>query len=231
MVLEILLALDADWFAGPIGYVGLLTVPLVGGVFPMLLVAAARRKGEYVPARILGLIGRPVTVAVVGGLFLTAVFLHGMVIWQEPLARAAALVVGIATVGLVVRLVLTGRFRPRSIVEVRLDDAGHGWVSVTSDGREVQPARPYPGAIVRGRPVQPVTIRLEPGHARELRIWSHQVSAEGWSSIVPAGVTIIGANGHSPRVVEPSKTDPLLFPFDGSPVEVTVRIQPVEGTV
>lgn len=243
VVLEILLALDADWFAGPIGYIGVLAVPLVGGVFPMLLVAAARRKGEYVPGRVLRLIGRPATVAIIGGIFLAGVFLHGLVIWQEPVPRLAAIVVGVLTTALAVRLLVTGRFKPRSIIELRLDEAGGGSVSVTSDGRRVQPEQPMPGLTGRGRPIQPVTIRLDPGRARELRIWSHQVSADGWSSVVPAGATIAraddhegfsdpeGAGGAPPGEVEASATDPVIVPLDGTVVQVTVRLRPSEGTV
>jgi hypothetical protein len=242
VVLEILLALDADWFAGPIGYVGVLAVPLVGGVFPMLLVAAARRKGEYVPGRILGLIGQPVTVVVIGGIFLAGVFLHGLVIWQEPVPRIAAILVGVLTVALVLRLFVAGRFRPRSIVEVRLDETGRGSVSVTSEGRQVQTEQAVPGSAGRGHPLRSVTVALEPGGARELRIWSHQVSADGWSSAVPARTTIVrardgegdpdfeSARGAAAQEVEPSATDPILVPLDGTPVHVTVQLQPSEGT-
>ena len=59
LVLEFLLFTDQDWFAGPIALVGVLTIPLLGGVFPMLLVIAARRRGEYVPGSVIGVIGHP----------------------------------------------------------------------------------------------------------------------------------------------------------------------------
>ena len=44
-----MLAAGSQSFAGPLGYVGALTIPLLGGLFPMLLVVASRRRGELVP--------------------------------------------------------------------------------------------------------------------------------------------------------------------------------------
>jgi amino acid permease len=233
IVLEVLLALDADWFAGPVGYVGVLAVPLVGGVFPMLLVAAARRKGEYVPGRVIRLVGHPATVVVVGGVFLTGVFVHGLVIWQEPIARVAALAVGVLTVVLVVRLVATGRFRPRSIIELRLDEPRRGTMSITSDGRAMLTGQPLI-VVGQGRQMQPVSVDLAAGPVRELRIWSHQVSADGWSSPIPARATIEGGldgTAAASQVADTGSQGPAVFPLDGRAVRVTVELYPPETTV
>lgn len=230
IVLEILLAIDADWFAGPVGYVGVLAVPLVGGVFPVLLVAAARRKGEYVPGRVVRLLGHPATVAVVGGIFLAGVFLHGLVIWQEPAARVAALAVGVLTVALVLRLIATGRFRRRSIIELRLDEPGRGVMNVTTEGRAVVTGQPLVLAG-HGRPIQPVSVDLAAGPARELRIWSHQVSADGWSTSIPARATVDGGfegEDSATRIPDKMSSDPMVFPLDGRPVRVSVQLFPPE---
>jgi amino acid permease len=235
VVLEVLLALDADWFAGPIGYVGVLAVPLVAGVFPMLLLAAARRKGEYVPAAVIGFIGRPVTVAVVGAVFLAGVFLHALVIWDEPAARVAALAAGVLTVALIGRLIRTRRFRPRSVIELRLDDGGSAFVSVTTDGRGVVTDRAVSGVVGPGQLSEPVTVDLEPSEARELRIWSHRVTADRWSSPVPVSATVTaggeaGGPEGTPRGATqthaPTGTDALLVPLDGRATEVTLRVLP-----
>jgi hypothetical protein len=228
LVLEILLALDADWFAGPVGYVGVLAVPLVGGVFPVLLVAAARRKGEYVPGRVVRLLGHPATVVIVGAIFLTGVFLHGLVIWQEPVARVAALAVGVLTVALIIRLIVTGRFRPRSIIELRLDEPGRGVLNVTSDGHAVVAGQ---GLIVTsaGRLTEPVSIDLAAGRARELRVWSHQVAADGWSSQIPATTTIDGEPGRADAAattLETRSPEAAVFPLEGRAIHVTVQLSP-----
>ena len=230
VVLELLLLVDADWFAGPIGYVGVLAVPLVGGVFPMLLVAAARRKGEYVPGQVVRLIGHPLTVGVLCGLFLTGVFLHGLVIWEDPVARVLALFVGAATVGLILWLIRSDRFRARSVIEVRLDERGRGSISVTSDGQAlVEEQRITDGAGARKG--APIVVTLEPSAARELRIWSHRVTADGWSFPIPVTATIAGRDDQAvpTRTVGAKSPDPILVPLEGSPAVVTMALEPVDA--
>src|SRR4029079_4560272 len=77
---------------------------------------------------------------------------------------------------------------------LRLDEPGRGVLNVTSDGHAVVAGR---GFIVTsaGRLTEPVSIDLAAGRARELRVWSHQVAADGWSSPIPARTTIDGEPG------------------------------------
>jgi hypothetical protein len=230
-VLEVLLVLDADWFAGPIGYVGVLAVPLVGGVFPLLLVAAARRKGEYVPGQVVRLLGHPVTVAALSILFLAGVFLHGIVIWQEPVARGAAIAVGLATIALIARVVRSGRFRPRSIIEIRLADAGRASLSVTTDGRSIVADKPLRASGGHAGLPAPVTVPLPPSDAREVRIWSHRVTADGWSTAVPSSASVVdrdGAGAGDSRTVAAGTIDPILIPIDAAGADVTVTLHPPE---
>ena len=98
---------------------GVLTVPLLGGIFPMLLVLAARRRGEYVPGTVIGILGHPVTVAVVCAIFLAGIVLHGLVIWTDPIERAAALVVAGLTVALLVWILRGPAFRRTAAIEIR----------------------------------------------------------------------------------------------------------------
>lgn len=227
VVLEVLLALDADWFAGPIGYVGVLAVPLVGGVFPMLLVAAARRKGEYVPSQVLGFLGHPITVVVVGGLFLVGIFLHGLTIWQEPAPRLAALAVGVLSLALIVRLLRGGRFKPRTVIELRLDGRGRGTLNVTSDGRAVISDM----SISAGRNLDGVSVSLPAGPAQELRIWGHQVSSDGWSTPIPGTASIKsqtpdGRGTLAEVALQAAPDDPGIIRVDGGALEVSVQLAP-----
>ena len=85
LILEYLLFTDQDWFARTGRAVGVLTVPLLGGIFPMLLVLAARRRGEYVPGSVIGVIGHPVTVPRwCAPSSSAAIVLHALVIWTDP---------------------------------------------------------------------------------------------------------------------------------------------------
>ena len=49
-LVALMLFLNLGSFTGPLSLVGALVVPLLGGVFPMLILASARRRGERVPA-------------------------------------------------------------------------------------------------------------------------------------------------------------------------------------
>ncbi len=50
VIVAVLLQADGISFTEPLNIVGTLTLPLLGGVFPMLLLVAARRRGERLPA-------------------------------------------------------------------------------------------------------------------------------------------------------------------------------------
>jgi hypothetical protein len=209
-VLEYLLLTDQDWFARPVAVVGVLTVPLLGGIFPMLLVLAARRRGEYVPGTTIGLIGHPITVAVVSVVFLTGIVLHGLVIWTNPMERAAALAVAALTVVLVGWILRGPSFRKAATIEVR--DAQRGAatapaLSVVVAGRsratsvEVEHADGTTalrdtGDAPRLSGLRRATFALAAHPARDLKVWVHRVSADGESVILPASVEV--GSGSSP---------------------------------
>ena len=54
LVVEVLLSRGSISFTGPLNLVGTLTLPLLAGVFPMLLLVAARRRGDRLPGRMIG---------------------------------------------------------------------------------------------------------------------------------------------------------------------------------
>ena len=136
LLVEWLLATGRASFAAPLSFLGTLTIPLVGGIFPVLMLVASRRKGEYVPANVVRLLGHPVAVAVVIAVYLGGILAHGLVIWEGPLERAAALLVSAVMVGLMLVLVRRGVFEPRASIEVRADQARGDRVDVdvTADG-------------------------------------------------------------------------------------------------
>ena len=92
---EWLIAADVS-FADPIGVLGVLAYSVLGGMLPALLLLASRRKGEYVPAIVVRLVGHPLVLASLYVLFAASFVLHGLVIWEDPLQRLAALSVGAA---------------------------------------------------------------------------------------------------------------------------------------
>ncbi|HEX7586969.1 MAG TPA: hypothetical protein VF478_01520, partial [Anaerolineae bacterium] len=59
VVTALLLLTGQESFAAPLSFLGTLAVPLLVGIFPVLLLAASRQKGEYVPAAFFEWLGHP----------------------------------------------------------------------------------------------------------------------------------------------------------------------------
>ncbi|HEX6654007.1 MAG TPA: aromatic amino acid transport family protein [Thermoleophilaceae bacterium] len=194
-----LVAADRESFTDPLGYAGALTVPLVGGVMPMVLIVASRRRGDQVPPVVPRLIGNPLVAALVAGLFMAAVLLHGLVIWDEPLAQAAALAVAVVMAAAVAGAWRLGAFRPRTVIELRREpERDLGVVRVAAAGRELSTA-----VALDGRPgttgpfeqfsrVGSVEVDLPPGTPDEVHVWAHRVSTDGESEDVPVTVSVSG---------------------------------------
>jgi hypothetical protein len=124
-------------FAGLLGFIGVIVVSLVGGIFPVLLLISSRRKGEYVPAAVHRLLGHPVLLGGLYLLFLGNLLLHGLVIWKAPWLRAGAVLVAAGVVAMTVRMVRNGAFSRRVTIELRQDQgAGQAFFTVTANGRE-----------------------------------------------------------------------------------------------
>jgi amino acid permease len=185
-----LVATGRESFAGPLGYVGALTVPLLAGVMPMVLVVGSRRRGERVPPNV-ALVGNPVVAALIAALFLCGVLVQGLVIWDAPAAQAAALVAVLATVVAVIGAWRAGSFRARTVVELRREPEGdRGYLAVTARGRAVSPDVWLDGEQAATGPfrhfsrLREVVISL-PGRApHEVHVWAHRLSPEGDSELI-----------------------------------------------
>jgi hypothetical protein len=123
LLTEWLLVKRLESFSQVVGFVGVVAVPVVAGVFPVLLLFASRRKGEHVPGFVLRFLAHPV---VVGAIYLVSVgmlFLHGLLIWQNSFQRAIALLVGIVVLGTTALMARQGAFARRLVIEIRHDAA------------------------------------------------------------------------------------------------------------
>ncbi len=206
LILEFLLFTDQDWFAGPVALVGVLTIPLLGGVFPMLLVLAARRRGEYVPGSVIGVIGHPMTAAVVSAIFLGAIVLHATVIWTDPFLQALAGGVALLTAGLIVWILRGPAFRRAISIEIR--DAERG-ASVDPAYSVVVAGRPgvadvrletaagdsqatATGGALRVAGLRSATFTLASPGADDLRVWAHRVTSDGDSLPLTGNVDVDG---------------------------------------
>src|SRR5213082_2426799 len=135
LLVEWLLVNKLESFSQVVGFVGVIAVSVMAGVFPFLLLLASRRKGENVPGFVLPFLAHPL---VVGGIYLVAVgilFLHGLFIWQDALQRMMALLVGVVVLAVTYLMVRKGTFARRLVIEVRQEPEaakqGNGTFTVT----------------------------------------------------------------------------------------------------
>jgi amino acid permease len=215
VLVEWLIATGRASFAAPLGLVGTLTLPLLGGIFPMLLLAASRRRGEYVPQSTVGVLAGPAAIAGVAVVFFAAIIVQGFVVWQRPGERVLAAVAAGLMLVVVWLAWRRGSFRSRSVIEVRREASGAGMLTVTACGRpahaSIRVAENGSQREVRGSEsrldrfdaVRWASFELPPSDARQLKVWVHGVTPEGDSEPIAAIVSLQpAADGEGTRVGE-----------------------------
>jgi hypothetical protein len=198
VVLEWLILSGRESFTGAIGYLGALIVPILAGVIPMLMLAASRRRGAYVPGVVVRVIGHPAMIVGVATIYLVAVLIHGLVIWPGPAERFAAVAASALTLIVALLAIRRGSLQRRAILEIRADERSHGRVTCTltvaGDTVPIDLAveRPTPeraapaGPVDRGdagrlHGLRAITLSVPDG-LPPLEIWAHRVDATGDST-------------------------------------------------
>jgi hypothetical protein len=120
-LVEWLLLTDRASFTGAIGFVNSVTGPALSGIFPILLLAASRRTGDYVPGTIWGFLNHPFVAAALYSLFTATMFAYALVLWDDVAPRIVAGASGLVLLGMTARSVLGGAFRAQLVVELRTD--------------------------------------------------------------------------------------------------------------
>jgi hypothetical protein len=201
---EAMLLTGSASFAGVLGFGGVIANSLTSGIFPVLLLVASRRKGDYEPGTVYRLIGHPVFTASVYALSVANLFVHGLVIYRDPWTRGCALLFGTVVLVITIRMARAGAFSRRSVIELRQDmrQAGAGLLTVMSDGRPLttevtltlsegdETSRSSAVKIPALSKLRTVIVRLPAGRARELKVWVHRVTTDGTSESVPALVEV-----------------------------------------
>jgi amino acid permease len=239
---EWLLLTGIDSFSRPLAVIGVIVVALLGGAFPVLLLASSRRKGDRVPRGRLGVLAHPLILTVVYVLAVGGMFVHGLVIWDNPIERGAALAAGLCTLGLTASVAWRGGFTPRLVAELRRNGTSgdSGAFGITATGRPFGAAvrllyshgdkhsMTHGGDILALRSLSSVVFEFPVVRARELKVWVHSVSRDGYSEAWPARVELVDAAGAS-KVLEPMPGDgQRLTAIDGAPIRVTVSF-PAQG--
>jgi hypothetical protein len=189
---EWLLFRGSGSFTGLLGLIGVIIVPLLGGIFPVLLLLASRRQGERIPTAVYRFLGNPVLLVSVYFLFLASILLHGLLIWTNPLERVLAVATSVIVV--VMTLAMRKAFLRRTVVELRQEESDEeeqqGFFSVTIAGRagKADVRLEYAGTEERyeatsGEVPDFSLVRraiFEPqGGAGVLKVWAHKITPEG----------------------------------------------------
>ncbi|MBI1741715.1 hypothetical protein HYR54_01460 [Candidatus Acetothermia bacterium] len=202
---EWLFFMGAESFSETLSFAGLITASLFSGIFSVLLLVSSRRKGDFIPKMFFQFLGHPVLVISIYILFLVNFFLHGLIIWQNPVQRASALLVGLLALGATIMMIRRGAFAARTVIELRVSSSTADdraiLTSVTGDQQAiVEAALEYPEGKrqVRGAMVdipsftklRSIILPLSNRQARELKVWVHKLTPEGNSESLPAKIEV-----------------------------------------
>jgi amino acid permease len=222
-------------FSKPLAYVGVIGVSILGGIFPLLMLHASRRRGERTPGVAYRIVGHPLTLAGIYALFLAALLIHGTVIWQNPLAQGAALLAAAIVVVFTIASVRRRAFTPRAVLEIRqpaepgaavaisVVDCGRNTPAeircTTRDGRD---NAGHVGPLPAFGDVQAAIIRVPAARSRQLKIWVHRITSDNDSEGLPATLEV-ESSGDTRRFELRSGGHPITVPLTGSAFTVTVR--------
>lgn len=238
LFLEWLLLTGRESFAGVLGFMGALLLPILGGIFPILMLAASRRKGEYVPKLALGFLDHPAVLAAVYLVYLCGVFVYGLFIWDQPLQRILAVGVGVLLLIVTYLVARRGAYNARAVIELRVVESDTGEYATMT---VVDRGKPLAGVfrmmywnreqISAGAEVEvadfdrleAVTVACPAVSSQEMKVWLHRVTPAGNSRPIPAAVRIADG-GHVSVRLDPSSGQvilPLTTPVDG--LEITLH--------
>jgi hypothetical protein len=242
MLTEWLLATGNQSFAAPLSYGGVITATLAGGILPVLMLIAARRKAELVPGLVLRFLGHPIVAGGIYALFVANLFLHGLVIWSGAIEQASALATGVLAVGATIGMVRGGAFVPRAVVELRDDQRERqGTVfGITVKGEPVrtnvrlryadreQTCEAAAGGVPELSALREAVFEIPANDVRQLKVWAHQISPAGQSERIPAVVNVACGGQSAEQFDLRLIGEQILVPLTGG--KCTVQISPQGST-
>lgn len=178
----------ASTFANLLGILSAFSLPLLSGVFPILLLAATRHRGDFVPQGVVRVFGNPVILGLVYAVFLGIIFVYGLFIFQELLSRLLILGVGVITLVVTFLILRRGALTPRIVLQVRENEALRASYSTVADGDPLDADVRVNGAeTLRGATndlpafgaLRSLVFALPATAAREIKIWIYQQEGKG----------------------------------------------------
>ena len=191
---EWLFIAQAQSFTSVLAFAGVLGNSLVGGIFPVLLLISSRRKGELVPKTIWQKLEQPWLLAGIYSLFITILLIHGLLIWQDAIARFSALAVAVLALGATAIAITAGAFTPRTVIELHEDRPGKARFNITAAGKPQighislgygNEQQQYQGSSIKVdlAKLDYAICQLSSNQKSELKIWSHRCRIDGSNNL------------------------------------------------
>jgi hypothetical protein len=224
-------------FTAILGFIGVIVVSLLAGIFPILLIVASRRKGEYTPGTVYRLLGNPVLLTGLYLLFLASLLAHGFIIWQDRFERGLALTTALVVVALTVGMIRGGLLSPRVVVELR-EQQGQpraGVLAVTAGGKasHVRVCLEYPEGeqvqeVVGGQAavlpsLKSISMKLPSLKHADLKVWMHRVTPGGDSEPLQARVAVQCGDLPNPAPIRIAKGIAVL-PLKGEDCNLSIQL-------
>jgi amino acid permease len=188
---EWLVFTGASSFASLLGIVSAFSLPLLSGVFPILLLAATRRKAEFIPRGAARFWGNPIFLTVMYALFVAIIFGYGVFIFQDALTRGLILGVGVLTLVVTVLMRRRGAFAARLVILLQTDEgSARSRFSIVEQGGaaraqvDLEYAKGPQTIHAASRDVvweglRALRVRVEESRARTVKLWGIRFTKQG----------------------------------------------------
>lgn len=199
-------------FANLLGIVGALTLPVLAGALPLLVLLATRHKGDFTPAVVYRWLGNRFVVGVIYAIFIGSIFLHGLLIWEDWPLRILALVAGVLIVAATTVMLRRGILEPRLVLGLHHDQSLHGssaWL-VTFDGEPLATPLEFrnqdgeqavtgagSGPLPRFDGLCAVRMAVPAVPWQELKVWARRTTPEIVVVSIPGSLHVRGEGGET----------------------------------
>lgn len=216
-------------FANLLGILGALALPVIAGVIPLMALVAARRKGDFTPARVYRWLGNPALVALVYIFFVGSIFVHGLLIWDTWAPRLAALAGGSLILAATLLMLRRGVLAPRLVVGLHDDQSLHGRPTfhITCNGEPfvaaleldytdgAQTVQASSGPLRAFDRLRAVRVPLAPGPWQELKVWARRTTPELFTVSMAGKVALSGSGAPASYDLETAGGQVLLTQQEG----------------
>jgi len=202
-------------FAQLLGYLGILSLPLLGGIFPMLLLVATRRKGDFVPGYVFRLLGNPILVTFIYLLFISSIFLYGLFIWENPFEKILALSFGGIVIGATIVMLRRGMLDGRFVFELCLDyqPVLVGNFTLTARGKPFETEVSFKsdagedrifgsaGILPFFKSLHSISLNMPANRIKEFKVWTHKINEKGIHEGIPIQIDLNFGDNHQSYLV------------------------------